>query len=337
MNSTINSGNTKIELDKDYTFNNETDDDFSLGVIIDDHNIVINGNNHTIDGKNQARVFAIFGDNITINNLIIVNGDSPFFIMGDNIITNNITFINCSRDEGGAVSVKSSGSYTSNFDKFIDNYAEKGSAIYSESSVVKINNATFINKNSVVWSLIYGEWSNIEVVNTTFRNITSRYATAIFTQNSRTNIKQSKFHNLIANVTAGAAAFKMESYVIIEDCEFINVSSAKNGGAVFVDINEDDEGKGHVKINNVLFKNCSSNFGGAVLQLGGELEINRTTFKDNLARYGGGALYYADTETTIKNTLFDNNTAGTSYGGAIFSDLSKLTITYSQFRNVNQG
>jgi hypothetical protein len=40
-----------------------------------------------------------------------------------------------------------------------------------------------------------------------------------------------------------------------------------------------------------LFENCSSNFGGAYLQLGGTLTIMKSNFTNNIAEYLGGAVY----------------------------------------------
>ena len=54
-------------------FNNETDS--KIGILIDRHNFVINGNGHTIDGKNLSRIF-VTAMNVTLNNLILINGNA---------------------------------------------------------------------------------------------------------------------------------------------------------------------------------------------------------------------------------------------------------------------
>ena len=64
----IESGGTTLDLTKDYAFNNATDN--NTGILISKDNFVLNGNGHTIDAKNQSRIFNITGTNITLNNLI---------------------------------------------------------------------------------------------------------------------------------------------------------------------------------------------------------------------------------------------------------------------------
>lgn len=61
LNATINSGNDVIEITKDYSFNRESDANFIGGIQITRDNLVIEGNNHTIDADNQARFFKITG------------------------------------------------------------------------------------------------------------------------------------------------------------------------------------------------------------------------------------------------------------------------------------
>ena len=63
-----------VDLTHDYKFNNQTDD--SNGIVIGKDNFVLNGNGRTIDGNNQSRIFSIAGNNITLNDLILINGNS---------------------------------------------------------------------------------------------------------------------------------------------------------------------------------------------------------------------------------------------------------------------
>lgn len=181
---------------------------------------MINGNNHEIDAKNKNRIFNIEGSNIIINNLVLKNGiNQALFITGKNITTNNVTFINCNSgpdfEEGGAIYAFNA-TYVSNDDKFIDNYAtNKGAGIYSRYSNITVNNGLFKN-DGIYWSSIFAMDSYLTVTNTTFANSTSKYATAIYTSDSIVNIKKSKFVNLVADITAGALAFKEANYVVIE-------------------------------------------------------------------------------------------------------------------------
>ena len=438
LNALINSGNKIIDITKDYTFNNESDGNFISGILIDNTNIVINGNNHTIDGQNQARCFMIANSSkVVINDLILKNSDDGAILDYGELKTSNVEFNSCYSSDGGALYIIEA-QYHSENDRFIKNFAQTGATIYSDSSVVTINNGNFeynsgvdgvisskddtltinnsyfknnhgsngaviksrlsniifnnsffennsadkfgviysstgnlsidnclfegnsadigsaiygesnnvtvsnslLKNNHNNWSTIYLEKSKLDIYNTTFANSTSKYATAIYNKNGETNIKKSKFVDLFAKLTAGALAFKLSSNVIIEDCEFKNLISTKDGGAIFVDIpGPFGPNKGKILINNSKFENCLSGFGGAYLQLGGVLSIDNSNFTDNFAEFNGGAIYISCVNTTIDNSIFtENNVALTyddypTYGGAIFSDNSLLNVYDSRFTN----
>ena len=154
-----------------------------------------------------------------------------------------------------------------------------------------------------------------------FANATSKYATAIYNTGFGTTIKKSKFINLVANITAGAVAikggntFKVVS-LVIDDSEFINITAAKNAGAVFADINGDGDNcdGGVVKINNTLFDKNSAEFGGAILQLGGTLDIANSIFTNNVAKENGGAIYTSNATVVLNKNTFTNNKANKNDG-----------------------
>ena len=172
-----------------------------------------------------------------------------------------------------------------------------------------------------------------------FANATSRYATAIY-NTFKTTIKKSKFINLAATATAGAVAVKggepnKYAYLTIDNCEFINVSAAKNAGAVFADINGDGDNcdGGVVKINNTLFDKNSAEFGGAILQLGGTLDIANSIFTNNVAKENGGAIYTSNATVVLNKNTFTNNKANKNdgYGGAVLLDYETATVDECTF------
>ena len=69
----IENTGTSLDLNQDYTFNNETDN--KNGIIISKDNFVLNGNGRTIDAKNQSRIFNITANNVTLSNLILTGGN----------------------------------------------------------------------------------------------------------------------------------------------------------------------------------------------------------------------------------------------------------------------
>ncbi|SDA73455.1 hypothetical protein, partial [Methanobrevibacter millerae] len=68
----INRGSGTINLDKNYRYQ---PGDIKTGIVIS-KSIIINGNNFTIDGMNQAKIFKINSNGVTLKDLNIVNGYS---------------------------------------------------------------------------------------------------------------------------------------------------------------------------------------------------------------------------------------------------------------------
>ena len=189
LNTAVNSSCDVLEIEHDYTFNNDTDTGFDEGVIINRSNYLISGNNHVIDAKGKVSVFKITGNNITITNLVLKNTiDYTVEITGDGIVTRNVTFIGCAgTDIPRAVHVIYS-TYTSNGDTFID-CAAGGRAIYTSYSNLTVNNSAFINTTGIEWGIIRGYESVINIYNTTFANCSSNYATAFYGTFCQVNIK----------------------------------------------------------------------------------------------------------------------------------------------------
>ena len=331
------SPNEGIDITSDYKFNNATDENLVNGISLNinpEGTYTINGNNHVIDANNQSGVFKFNYGTVIINNLKICNAKISSIILYEcELHTNNVTFENnYDSISGGAIYAEQS-NYYSNQDKFLNNYADAGASIYSLRSIIDINNSTFTS-DKIHWSLIYGYNSVMTVNNTVFENMTSKYATAIYSEENKLTVSNSKFINLFANATAGAIGSKRSSLITIKDCAFVNVSSMKNAGAVYADLNGDEINLNNtVSISDSLFENCSSNFGGAYLQLGGKLNMMKTNFINNTAEYSGGAIFLSNTSALIGSSKFDENTAAQLYGGAAYIDDSNSIINNVEFSN----
>ena len=327
-----------LDLKYNYKFDNSTDEQ---GIAIFKDDFVINGNGHTIDGSNLNGCFGIFAKNVTINNLTIMDtsfsiGSAIYISDGASLTTNYVTFENNTVSKDGVVAVEG-GSYVSNYDKFIGSSAPKSGAITIERGSLELNNALMVDSRQLLWGFIRTlDRSPVTVVNSTFANSTSNYSVAI-RAGGTTIVRNSKFINLVSLITAGAIGVKEIDECIIDNCTFVNVVSDKNGGAIFADVQGFEHSPyGDVLINRSSFINCSSGFGGAILQRGGNLTIMNSNFTDNDAVFDGGALYITNSNVTIKNSLFESNFAlypesRGSFGGAIFFDLGTLNLLDSNF------
>ena len=206
---------------------------------------------------------------------------------------------------------------------------------------VFITNSTFINSNDFYRGAIFSEHdNNISIDGCLFENMSSQYAPAIYC-NVMVNIliNNTDFKNLHANGTGGAMAFLDNIYAIVDNCSFKNISSSKNGGAIFYDSNS----WGHsspvsLVVLNSSFLNCSSDYGGAIVVLGGGFKSKDSSFINNSARYGAGAVHvYTDYDILVYDTVFYNNRLNednTSFGGALFIDSAeKAKINNARFVN----
>ena len=340
--SEITTANSNFTFESDYKFNKDLDKNYSGGINITKNNFVINGNNHIIDCANEARAFYITGNNVEINNLIIENafcGYGSAIRADSNLTLNNVTFINCMGDNetysGGAIY---SYNVTLNVNNcnFIDNGGENGASITSVMGAVNVVNSTFASSSdNIIKGHIFLSNSLLTVDNSNFLNTTSKYAAAIFSRDDASIIaKNSKFKNLYAYKTAGAIGSRVISNLTIFGCEFDNVSSENNGGALFLDVFAGDSVFGSwTTITNTLFNNCYSGFGGVILQLDGNLIINNTNFTSNSAKYEGGAIYTSHADVEIYNSKFISNTLDDeiSYGGACYFDDGEVLLKGNDF------
>lgn len=121
---------------------------------------------------------------------------------------------------------------------------------------------------------------------------------------------------------------------LIEDCEFVNITSSKNGGAIYIDnngfIKSENSSECQSDIINTLFTDTSSDYGGAIVNLGGKLNIYQSTFKENIA-IEGNSIFSSDSILKIDKTLFNNNEG--LYTGSLFIDNSDATILNSIFKD----
>ncbi|WP_407423644.1 C1 family peptidase [Methanobrevibacter sp.] len=342
----INGSGNVLDVEMDYKFNNGTDN--SAGILISRDNFILNGNGRTIDGNNQSRIFNITGNNVTLNNLILINGNADkggaIYSTGT-LKLNNVTFINnYATKEGGAIGLYGNASLDCDNSRFTDNYAEVASSIYVEKyCMLNLYNSNLSSKIFNKYSQIAAFFSStVYVENVTFINSTSSYAPAVYLEQSVFSIINSRFINLKANITAGAIGAKSNTTLQVKNCEFINTSSSKNGGAIYAAFGSEHSG-GNMAIIDTVFRDTSSGFGGAVLQLAGYLLLNNSEFMNTHATYNGGSVYISRGLCEIFNCAFDSNAVELiegypTYGGAIYGDsLTELNIYDSKFFNNQAG
>ena len=327
---------TEVSLTADYRYDGTNDNRTQVEFVGSaGQTYTINGNNHVVDGDGKAGALKIRNvTKITINNLTFKNCiQSPIDVYENStLILNNVTFIN-NKDgsSGGAIYVDDS-FLTVNNCKFSENYAKYGAAISARFSVVTINKSEFMNKNPMEWSLIYASaGSTVNINDCAFANLKAKYATVAYAiTNSYLRTYNSTFVNLSASATGGALGVKNSNrpMITVQNCEFENVRATRNGGAIFIDANAESDAylRGSSVINLTKFTNCSSEFGGAILQLGGFVNVLSSLFENNHAVYSGGAIYSSNATVYAFGSIFKNNyiqySNSLSRGGALYADYS---------------
>ena len=104
----IKSGAKEIVLDSDITFADGEESQYRNGIRIDAEDVVIDGNNYSIDAKGKARIFDLSSrltlKNITLKNASGIDGGAVYTRPGSLLNTSNVLFKdNHANENGGAI------------------------------------------------------------------------------------------------------------------------------------------------------------------------------------------------------------------------------------------
>ena len=209
LNYTINANdNSVINLSNDYYFDSEYDSEFVNGVVIN-RPLTINGNGHTIDALQKARIFNVNSDNVVLN---------------------NITFTNATSGSGGAVYFSSSGSVINcNFTNNIASYS--GGAIYFAYSdnPSTVTNCNFTGNNATHGGGAVYFMNTGEVTNCNFTDNEAKYSGAVYFSRGGT-VENCNFTNNSASDWGGAILFVNTGTVT--NCNFTG-NNATTGSAIY--------------------------------------------------------------------------------------------------------
>ena len=313
-----------INLTKDYK--RLPNEGYSYGITIGKQ-LTINGNGHTIDASNGARIFSVYGSNVVLKNITFTNaynsnslGTGAGIFVSDNsgnFKVINSTFKNLVASGASALDIRSIKSEVIDC-RFIDNVAFKqyAAAIFLYGNNGKIINTTFThNVANTTSSQMYNDGGAIYI----FGN----YAT----------IDGCNFTDNIQLKTGGGALYCGGFYGTLKNCNFINNSAPKShgGGASILG--------GGWTISNTYFENNTAATAGGGLYHNAILgTLYNLTFVNNSAHMGGGAHlsydYYRVTDmnyayTTLSDSRFINNHA--IYGGGALNTISHVNVDNCEF------
>ena len=183
LNNDINGNDySEINLTRDYKYV-DSDSNYKSGIDIA-RSVTINGNGHTLDGSNAARMFQINGwAVIHFKNINFINGHSPDWggaIFADHIwdiYAENCTFINNNAIQGGAlhfiyatdcIFINNSATYCGAMDQaiatnctFINNSADVASAIFGGAIILcNLENNDIYNTKVIVPNLTVSDFTS---------------------------------------------------------------------------------------------------------------------------------------------------------------------------------
>ncbi|MGL4669772.1 MAG: hypothetical protein ACRCVG_04160 [Methanobacteriaceae archaeon] len=319
----IENGNSIIILESG-VYNGEKNTKIS---VFPSKNITIkskNPNNKAIIDCENVSWFIENGENLTLENIIIKNGQGygqGFKNTTDTkgVITNlgilnitNCSFVNSSISKGnliingkngvggGILNIVNSSFINNTF--VYDNYWDSG-PIYNNGTMI-IKNSNFINNTAYDGGAIYNN-GNMAIYSSSF-------------------INNKALGNSGTGIGSGGAIYNYDTQytLIIYNSTFIN-NSGDEGAAIYTN--------GGITISYSKFMNNTSNMSGTIISYGGEdskLVIYESVFTNNQAERGGAILNFGN--LIVVNCNFTNNKA--NLGGAIYNFYS-MNVSKSTFKS----
>ncbi len=338
-------------LTKNYAYNSN-DSDYKDGIKITQDNIVIDGNGYMIDGVGQARIFDIASNNVTLKNIIFVNGFSSAnggAIYVENDFSNckiESTFINNSANAGGAIYFNKTVSNVSVMGYFEENTAERtgGAIAVGGKSTDNTFVCDFYNNRAKTASggaIFFRNLVENNQFESIFRYNSAGYGAGIFFYNKANNNKFNSNFSFNVALSCGGAMF------------FYNTADKNNFSGYYVNNSalgkiDSENGNGGA----ITFKNTSSNsiftcdfvnntaalFGGGVNYRETPHNITfNSNFINNKAEFGGGVNFFETFDNVIFNGKFIGNSA--DYGGAIATTNGVIENTsfFNNFASTDGG
>ena len=310
-----------INLTKDYK--RLSGEGYSYGISINKE-ITINGNGHTIDASNGARIFSVSGSNVVLKNITFTNahGDEDngvgagLQVTGSNFKVINSTFKDIVASGASAIYMVGANSEVRDC-RFIDNVATRqyAAAIFLQGHYGKIINTTFTHNVAHTSSdQLYNDGG------------------AVYIYGYGATIDGCNFIDNIQSISGGGALYCGGFVGIIKNCNFINNSANYHGGAVSI------LGGGWTLFNNYFENNTAKSAGGGLYHNAVDGKLFNLTFVNNTAHMGGGAHlsfdYYRETDMNDANTVlsdsrFINNHA--IYGGGALNTISHVNVDNCEF------
>ncbi len=247
---------------------------------------------------------------------------------------------------------------------FLNNEAEHGGALYSNISSPTVTNCSFGENHAVNGGAVFikENWASSPRENPKsilndciFQKNSADYGGGLYHDESGSTLNNCSFTENSADYDGGAINNGAYADPKITGCTFSGNSAYGYGGGIFNSMtsqtsvtnstfseNKSENGGGianvhpdnpYTEYNRSTIADCifSGNYaadnGGGIYNMNFVSEVSDSTFKSNQAGYGGGIYNNGvETETTIKNSIFEENHADSGGGMANYNDASPRLI-----------
>lgn len=331
--------NSVIELDKDYSYNSNTDFKLKEGIQIK-KTVVIDGKGFAINSTDEAKLFDVNskGD-LTLKNIVLLNYNPTSASAINNIgklTFDNVTFTTQKEVSAGNIqaAIINDGTFNvknSNFANSIINCSGNGilyvyGLLIKNSKNLKIENTNITNNGilakastvQIQGGMIYnsGKLSldNVNMSNS-FSNVKASISMVFgfilgTNDNSDISVKNSHFENntIVNDAKTNSAMTNVirvaNGNLNVYNSKFINNTGSLDGGAIgYYAQNE-------MIVENSLFDSNSVTIQGGAIFVSGNFKSNNNTFRNNFAGRNGGAIYvygYYDTGNPDLGNLISTN------------------------------
>lgn len=218
----VNCGVKEMALTEDVILQDCEAQNYVWGIEICTDNLIIDGNNHSIDGNGTASLLNINASNIILKNIIFKNGcfecSGGAIRSTGHLVIENCDFIDNYSDYYGGAIYSTCGLHVKN-SRFIKNRADYGGAIYIDIdslSGLTLEGCVFdSNTSEFEGGAIYNR-SKAQIHESSFVKNASFKGGAIY-NNHLLNIKSSSFKN---NIASDGNHIESEKNVNICKCDF---------------------------------------------------------------------------------------------------------------------
>lgn len=317
------------DLQSDLSDENDTvSDEIAVNDVYFDSNAAEDGN-----GSAENPYKYLTDDKITDNSVLhFANGEYNFTHLNSR---NNVSFMG---SDVSKTSINSNGALVYGQNVVVRNITFNNAQFFAQ-GVFNASNTVFKNSNAKVMDsyknsyggAIYAPKGSYEVYvdNCTFINNYAQYGGAIYMRGGILDISNSVFINNTALLYGGAIACDLNNNVRIRNTQFTNsISIGDAGGAIYLRNTAFEAQKLNITLSNATL-------GGALALVEVDCNLTESYLSDNFAEYEGGGIYQFNGNLFIDNSIFKHNVANEGAGVSVMY-CSNVSFSNTQF-NANQA